>query len=217
MPKFLAGSALSATLLMLGSAFAQAPPTAADLGMPQFSGFLSEMPAGAMRLSKVVGTPVIGLDHHAIGKIDEVLLSRDGKVEAVVIGAGGVLGVGGKNVAVPYDAVLWNTGNVTRAPGPSASLSPADAPPPAPGGAERMPGANVSTEALRASNDKPNEVNPATGPVTTGSTERATVPVVGSGGGPAQAMVRLTKAELESAPGFRYEGEGDRGAGAPRR
>jgi sporulation protein YlmC with PRC-barrel domain len=218
MPKFLAGSALAATLLMLGPAFAQAPPTAADLGMPQFSGFLPELPAGSMRLSKIVGTPVIGLDHHAIGKIDEVLLSRDGKVEAVVIGAGGVLGIGGKNVAVPYDAVLWNTGDVTRAPGPSASLSPADAPPQPPtGGAERMPGANVSTEALRASNDKPNEVNPATGTIMTGSTERATVPVVGSGGGPAQAMVRLTKAEIENARAFRYEGEAGQDAATPRR
>jgi hypothetical protein len=170
-----------------------------------------------MRLSKIVGTPVIGLDHHAIGKIDEVLMSRDGKAEAVVIGAGGVLGVGGKQVALPYETVLWNMGNATQTPGPSASRAPADAPPPAAGGAERMPGANVSTEALRASNDaSSSNVSSGSGPVATGSTERATVPVVGSAGGPAQAMVRLTKAEIENAPAFRSEGERGRGAGAPR-
>jgi hypothetical protein len=134
-------------------------------------------------------------------------MSREGKVEAVVVGVGGFLGIGAKDVAVAYDDILWNTGDVTRGPGPSASLSPADAPPqPATGGAERMPGANVSNEALRASSDKPNEVNPATGPVTTGSIDPATVPVVGASGGPVQAMVRLTKADLERAPAFRYDG-----------
>jgi len=220
-------SAFAFAALMLGPALAQSTPApaaagaanpcisqperaAARAGMPQLSnGFLCEMPGGAMQVSKIVGAPVIGLDHHAIGTIDEVLMSREGKVEAVVVGAGGVLGVGAKHVAVPYDAVLWNTGNVTRGPGPSASLAPADAPPqPATSGAERMPGANISTDALRASNDKPNEVNPVTGPVATGSTERATVPVVGPSGGPVQAMVRLTKADVERAPAFRYDGAG---------
>jgi PRC-barrel domain len=185
--------------------------SAARAGMPQLSnGFVCEMSAGAMRLSKMVGAPAIGLDHYAIGKIDDVLMNRDGKIEAVVLQVGGFLGVGAKDVALPYDAVLWNTGDVTRAPGPSASLSPADAPAqPATGGAERMPGAQVSTEALRARDeDRGREVNPATGPVATGSTERVTAPVVGPSGGPVQAMVRLTKADLEGAPAFRYDGAG---------
>ena len=75
--------------------------------MPQLSQqFLSEMPATSMRLSKIVGTPVIGLDHHGIGKIGEVLLDRDGKAVAVVIGAGGVLGIGGQQVSGPETDTL---------------------------------------------------------------------------------------------------------------
>ena len=208
MAKSLSGFALSAMIAAAGPALAQAPQQPPErMGMPQLSQqFLSEMPATSMRLSKIVGTPVIGLDHHGIGKIGEVLLDRDGKAVAVVIGAGGVLGIGGKEVALPYEAVLWNTGDATRAPGRSASLSPADAPAPQPNAAERVPGANVSNEALRASSDTPSaNVGSGSAPATTGSTERATVPIVGSGG-PVQAMVRLTRSEIENAPAFRYEG-----------
>jgi sporulation protein YlmC with PRC-barrel domain len=224
----LAAPALATFLLMLAPAGAQAQAPAGTQpgaqserltgaeatrqGMPPFSLFLAEMPATAMRLSKIIGTAVIGLDHHSIGKIDDVLLSREGKAEAVVVGAGGVLGMGGKDVAVPYDSVLWNTGDVTRAPGPSASLAPADAPPlPQGSSSERMPGAQVSSEALKASSDAATpEVNSGSGPVATGSTERATAPVVGSSGGPAQAMIRVTKSELDAAPAFRFDGRPER-------
>ena len=54
-----------------------------------------------MRLSKIVGTPVIGLDHHAIGKIDEVLVNREGKVAAVVVGVRGFLGIGRRTWRCP--------------------------------------------------------------------------------------------------------------------
>ena len=215
-----------AVVLFPVSAKAQAPAgaqppaqterlTAADAarqGMPALSGFVAEMPATMMRLSKVLGTPVIGLDHRAIGKIEEVVLNREGKAEAVVIGAGGVLGMGGKDVAVPYDAVLWNTGDVTRASGPSASLSPSDAPPlPDRNAANRMPGAQVPNDSLKASNDTASADVNAGGPrAATGSTERATAPVVGSRGGPEQAMVRLTKGQLDAAPAFRLDARPER-------
>jgi hypothetical protein len=215
--------------LTIGSSFAQTAPAEASKdavpmqterlsdaaanrqGMPAFSTFLSEIPPTAMRLSKIVGTPVIGLDHRTIGKIDEVLLGPDGQAKAVVMDVGGFLGVGGKKVAMPFEAVLWNTGNVTRAPGPSASLSPSEASQPPAGGAERMPGAKVTNEALTASNSVPrSDVNSGSGPIATGSTQPATVAVVGSDGGPVQAMVRATKAELEAAPAFRFDGRPER-------
>lgn len=40
-----------------------------------------------------------------IGSVDDVLLDKQGKVSALIIGVGGFLGVGEKDVAVPFEAV----------------------------------------------------------------------------------------------------------------
>ena len=40
--------------------------------------------------------------------------------------------------------------------------------------------------------------------MSSGATERATVPVVDPDEAPKQAMARLTKAQLEQVPAFRY-------------
>jgi hypothetical protein len=40
-----------------------------------------------------------------IGEIMDVLVSRDGKVNALIVGVGGFLGAGEKDVAVSFDAV----------------------------------------------------------------------------------------------------------------
>jgi hypothetical protein len=48
-------------------------------------------------------------DNQKIGDINEVLLNKDGMAEAVVIGVGGFLGIGEKNVAVPFKSLEWRT------------------------------------------------------------------------------------------------------------
>jgi sporulation protein YlmC with PRC-barrel domain len=40
-----------------------------------------------------------------IGEISDVLLNKEGKVDALIIAVGGFLGLGEKDVAVPFDAV----------------------------------------------------------------------------------------------------------------
>lgn len=40
-----------------------------------------------------------------IGSVDDVLLDKQGKVSALIVGVGGFLGVGEKDVAVPFEAV----------------------------------------------------------------------------------------------------------------
>jgi len=187
---------LAAALLCIGPALAQQPQ----------GQFIAQQSPSSLRLSKLKGVDVIGQDHTKLGDIDEVLLDRSGRIEAVVVGTGGVLGVGGKTVAIPFGQILWNTGDVSRAASPSASLSPENAPAQEAqtAAAERMPGANVSNSTLNAVPEgRSGAVDPATGPVATGATAPATVPVVGSGG-PEAAEVRLTKADIESAPEFRY-------------
>jgi hypothetical protein len=44
-----------------------------------------------------------------IGKIDDVLASEAGQINALVIGVGGFFGAGEKDVAVPFSAVKWTT------------------------------------------------------------------------------------------------------------
>ena len=127
MPKLPLVLALLTMALPLGPAVAQsgqAPAAAPDANAQNV------VPQTALRLSKLVGVSVIGLDHNRIGEIEEVLVDRDGKAQAVVIGVGGFLGIGEKSVAVPFDTVLWNTGDVSDVTSPSASLKPSEAPPP---------------------------------------------------------------------------------------
>jgi sporulation protein YlmC with PRC-barrel domain len=58
-----------------------------------------------MRASKLIGTTVLNDAHESIGKINEVVLGKDGKVAAVVIGVGGFLGMGEREVAVNFDSL----------------------------------------------------------------------------------------------------------------
>lgn len=55
--------------------------------------------------SNLRGTSVYGANNEEIGEIDELVLNRDGQVVAVVVGVGGFLGIGEKNVAVPFNAL----------------------------------------------------------------------------------------------------------------
>ena len=40
-----------------------------------------------------------------IGEVNDILLDADGKIAAVIVGVGGFLGVGEKDVAVPFNAL----------------------------------------------------------------------------------------------------------------
>ncbi|HKS62594.1 MAG TPA: PRC-barrel domain-containing protein [Xanthobacteraceae bacterium] len=55
--------------------------------------------------SNLIGASVVSATSERIGKITNLILSDDGKVEAAVIKVGGFLGLGGKTVAVTYDSL----------------------------------------------------------------------------------------------------------------
>jgi len=55
--------------------------------------------------SDFVGTPVNDKSGQQIGKIVNLVFDQTGRIELAVIGAGGFLGVGEKDLAVPFDAV----------------------------------------------------------------------------------------------------------------
>jgi sporulation protein YlmC with PRC-barrel domain len=57
------------------------------------------------RASKLIGTKVSNNANENIGEINDVLLDKNGKVTAAVIGVGGFLGLGERNVAVSFTAL----------------------------------------------------------------------------------------------------------------
>jgi sporulation protein YlmC with PRC-barrel domain len=61
--------------------------------------FYAVQPAD-MRASKLIGSSVYNLNNESIGEIEDIMIDNGKAVRAVVIGVGGFLGVGERNVAV---------------------------------------------------------------------------------------------------------------------
>jgi sporulation protein YlmC with PRC-barrel domain len=69
------------------------------------AGFVQQQDSSEWRSSKLVGASVYGPDNKSIGSIDDLILDQKGAIKAAVIGVGGFLGVGQKDVAVPFSAL----------------------------------------------------------------------------------------------------------------
>jgi sporulation protein YlmC with PRC-barrel domain len=67
----------------------------------------SDVIAGAkiMTASDFIGKTVFAPDGASIGEVNDFFVTNDGKVQAVVIGVGGFLGVGEKDVAVSMPSI----------------------------------------------------------------------------------------------------------------
>jgi len=87
------------------------PPTAATPAAPTPKASAAVSPAGKANFvttqtsdqhlaSKFNGTDVIGADDAKIGDVSDVLFDKDHKVIAFIVGVGGFLGIGAKDVAV---------------------------------------------------------------------------------------------------------------------
>jgi len=105
----LAGPALAQNAPMNQSNDATHMNSSSAMKTDQQAGFVQNQSASEWRASKVIGASVYGPDNKSIGAINDVILASDGSVKAVVVGVGGFLGVGEKNVAIPFQAL-----NVTR-------------------------------------------------------------------------------------------------------
>jgi hypothetical protein len=57
------------------------------------------------RASKVIGSSVLNDANEAIGKIDDLLVSTDGKAPYAVLSIGGFLGMDTHLVVIPYDSL----------------------------------------------------------------------------------------------------------------
>jgi hypothetical protein len=111
--------------LAVSGALAQSNPPAANppahnqMTSPAASPkFVAHQSANQWAFSKFKGTDVLGPDNAHIGDVEDVLFDKNGKVEAVVVGVGGFLGIGEKNVALDLSAfqvVPTNAGSSTAA------------------------------------------------------------------------------------------------------
>jgi sporulation protein YlmC with PRC-barrel domain len=64
--------------------------------------------------SKFKGTDVIGADDKKIGDVSDILFDKGGKIEAYVVGVGGFLGIGAKDVALAPSAFQLVPGDKSK-------------------------------------------------------------------------------------------------------
>jgi hypothetical protein len=89
----------------MGKTDTAAPSTLSDQVKSGHVNFIQKQTANDWRGSKLIGSSIYGPDDKSIGDVNDVLIAGDGQVRAVVVGVGGFLGVGEKNVALPFDAL----------------------------------------------------------------------------------------------------------------
>lgn len=151
--------------------------------------FIQAREPGHYRSSELVGRDVYGANNEDIGEINDVLIDRSGRVTAVLLGVGGFLGLGEKDVAVPMGALQFQ-------PNPAYSAANTGAA----GTMDKAANAPATTGTTAPAR------SPAGTPANTGITGTTTGVEMGANvraNYPERIMVSLTRQQLEQAPGFR--------------
>jgi hypothetical protein len=113
--------------LMISGALAQANPPAippaakSDSAEVKSPKFIQTQGADKWVFSRFKGTDVLGPDNAKVGSVTDLLFDKSGKIDGFIVGVGGFLGIGEKNVAidmsafqvVPYSAGTTGTGGNT--------------------------------------------------------------------------------------------------------
>jgi sporulation protein YlmC with PRC-barrel domain len=144
--------------------------------------FVQTRPQDQFRASKLIGSRVYGANDENIGEINDVLMDQSGRVHAVVLGVGGFLGIGEKDVAVPMNALKF------MAERPAARTAATNT---TTTGTVANPNPPASTTAPPAANA------PATTAARTDAGARAA-----DDGVPDYIVLAMTKEQLNSAPKF---------------
>lgn len=171
-------TALLGTALVSGAAFAQTATTPASPApaatTTTTTTTVQQNLKGNWRASKLVGLAVYNDSNEKLGDISEILVDNTGKINAVVVGVGGFLGMGQHDIAVAFDKLKW-----VNEPVRSASADRAPAAP----GMSPSPGTT-------------------TGAATTSTTTSATA--TKDNWYPNHAVMSGTKDELKAMPAFKY-------------
>jgi sporulation protein YlmC with PRC-barrel domain len=180
MLRTLAFTTLCGAALVGSSAYAEDNPAvpanapAAQTQAPAGVNFVTSQEKTQWRAPKLIGVGVYGPDDKQLGKIDDLLVDRNGSAQTIVIGVGGFLGFGKKDVAVPFSAMQWRT-EARKAPG-AGDQPPSTGNPAAPGTTSAQPPMK--------------EIDPATAEA--------------SQGYPDKALLNVTLDQLKAAPDFQY-------------
>jgi sporulation protein YlmC with PRC-barrel domain len=97
--KYLAAAVMCSALCV---APAMAQNTKSDTSTAQ-----SATTSGVWQASKLINLNVYNAQNEKIGDIKDLMLKKDGNIEFVVIGVGGFLGIGERDVAVKFSEMKW--------------------------------------------------------------------------------------------------------------
>jgi sporulation protein YlmC with PRC-barrel domain len=183
MTKYLA-AALLTTALFTCTASAQTASTKTAAADSAADRTASSHKEGEWRASKLVGVNVYNEANEKIGDINDVILDKSGKVENVVLGVGGFLGMGEHYVAVAYDKLKWS-----NEPPRSAAASTTTS-------TNNRPVTNVDSNARTAADGTAR----TTGAATTTSDDRKAEGYWY----PDHAIYNATKDQLKAMPQFKY-------------
>lgn len=125
--KYLATALVGGALIASGAAFAQTattPTPGASSSSPATQANLK----GNWRASKLVGLSVYNDSNEKLGDISEILVDNTGKINAVVVGIGGFLGVGQHDIAVSFDQLKWVNEPIRTAASDRSPASPGMSP-----------------------------------------------------------------------------------------
>ena len=70
---------------------------------------MSSVPGDSLTVTDWYRQPVYDSNNNKLGDVKDVLVDHAGKINAVILGVGGILGAGEKDVAVPFVAVKKTT------------------------------------------------------------------------------------------------------------
>ncbi|WP_026613000.1 PRC-barrel domain-containing protein [Ensifer aridi] len=83
-------------------------PAPADKSTEMAAGeatYLTEQAEDQISANTYIGQSVYNPNDESIGEINDLIIKKEGGVAAAVVGVGGFLGIGEKNVAVPFDKI----------------------------------------------------------------------------------------------------------------
>lgn len=97
--------AIAALLATFGSAAAYA-----QTATPAHPPASAAADVHGMKVDKLIGRNVQNMQNETIGEITSIYLARDGKVDSVMVGVGGFLGMGEREVKVPWSDLKFSDG-----------------------------------------------------------------------------------------------------------
>ncbi len=120
---------LVSALLLAGPAMAQTSTAAQPGAAPSAPAGLAPAPSnpnlavasvrmdGGRRASKIIGSAVYSDPNTQVASIDDLMIGKDNRIVFAILSVGGLVGIGGKLVAVPFDQLQQNSDGKYMLPG----------------------------------------------------------------------------------------------------